>query len=440
MVRANEKAGSLRRDHGMPRTSLPQSYFAIRSGCVTRVDCYHRDEIRRLRTELSLLFKIDRRAEQRQLGIGDLPSASAAGRYCDDDRRELAAILRDAAHPIIKEMIEVIDREFRGIREEIFMSAVNEEADRIVQEAAEAGVIESPTPDNLESIADPDAPSVEEALAAAEAELAALTGQVGKPIADDRFDNPAEASGEDQPAPTDSMPEASIDELADALASAAAGVTDEPDVSDEAPNPRIEDVTLAEPTPHAAEPDILVDGTVVGRDDSTPCAEEAQAEAPAEPEARSDACEPIEDLTPEHAAMPDAEADVRATADLTYTPDRAEQAVAEIEKGIRKLANLLNNEVSGQWKEAQQTFERLSQAQSGLGEIRQRAEELSADLRRMHEEARIARDDADVARREARLFREDARRAKERAETSASVAELAADQATREAKDSKPQD
>ncbi len=116
-----------------------------------------------------------------------------------------------------------------------------------------------------------------------------------------------------------------------------------------------------------------------------------------------------------------------------FSPNRAEHAVSEIEKGIRRLAAILSTEVAEQWRQARETFERIEAARARTLEAERKAAGMLEQIARLKEETRIARDDVDVARREARLLRQDARTAKERAEASANAAEAAADQANREA-------
>lgn len=118
--------------------------------------------------------------------------------------------------------------------------------------------------------------------------------------------------------------------------------------------------------------------------------------------------------------------------DLEYTPERAQQAVVEIEKGIRKIAGVLNTEVNDQWKTAQQSLEQINDVQTNVNQSEQNVETMMLEITQLKEEIQTIRDEADTARQEARQYREEARIARERAVASAEMAELAADQANKE--------
>ena len=107
--------------------------------------------------------------------------------------------------------------------------------------------------------------------------------------------------------------------------------------------------------------------------------------------------------------------------------------MVEIEKGIRKLASILSNEVNDQWKRAQEAFDETIESRKRTQKAHRDATDLLRQIAHLREEAQIARADANVARREAKLIREDAKVAKERASASAAAVEASADEAEREA-------
>lgn len=302
---------------------LPATYFVARDASLVRVGVHDADELRLLRTELELLRRIHQLASAwhgaRRI---DPKSGPAPDKYTPKDRDELENILRDAAHPIIEVMAAQLDGEFRGIRKDIVMSVVNKEAENIVQESLESGV-----------------------------------------LGGDR--------GQQQ---TGTLPPALDDALAQAEAQLAKAVATPTETALESP----------------AEPD------------------------PAPPQPELDA------------------AAVTSTPIEPYTPQRAEQAVVEIEKGIRKLATLLSTEVSEQWHRAKHAFDETTVARAKTDEASGKAQSLMNEIAKLKEEAAIALDEINLIRREAKLLREDTKRAKQRADASADAAELAADQVQRE--------
>ena len=92
-----------------------------------------------------------------------------------------------------------------------------------------------------------------------------------------------------------------------------------------------------------------------------------------------------------------------------YTPERAQQAVAEIQGGIRRLATILSTEVSDQWDRACEAITQTTSSRERIVTLEQEAQSLLEQIKRLREEAAIARDAADLARREADLFRDNAR-------------------------------
>lgn len=96
-------------------------------------------ELVELRTELALLRRISALVHE-----GRIRGPVCPHKYGDDDREELRRIIHSADDPIVSSMIEVVDREFGNVRTRIVMSAVHDEAARIVAEAVESGAVASP--------------------------------------------------------------------------------------------------------------------------------------------------------------------------------------------------------------------------------------------------------------------------------------------------------
>lgn len=203
--------------------SFPKYYLVPRDGQLRQVACHNRDEVARLRTELELLRGIDRTARMRVV-IKPVSSATTEGVYAlatDADRRELATILGDARNPAVCASIEFIDEEFADVKEEMMMSVVNDESERIVQEAVAAGAAEPIVADadvgGLAADVTAAVPSIEEALEAAEADLAEVVGMIDPA---DLTEAGAESPEGGAPAPAGTDVTASIEEL-EALAACA---------------------------------------------------------------------------------------------------------------------------------------------------------------------------------------------------------------------------
>lgn len=141
--------------------AFPRTYSVPRDGHIVEVCVEDRDELRELRTEMELLRRIDRRTAPSQLSAVPL----SEGKYTSEDRRELAKILGDARNSAVKACAAIVDQEFDDLRKEILMSVVNEQAEKIAHEIAESGAAD---------ILGEQPPSVEDALNAAEAELAKI--------------------------------------------------------------------------------------------------------------------------------------------------------------------------------------------------------------------------------------------------------------------------
>lgn len=133
-----------------------------------------RDALRALRTELELLRRVERMTSPGRLSGVALSEA----KYTSEDRRELAEILGDARSAKVQACMAIVDQEFDDLRKELLMSVVHEQAEKLAHEMAESGVA-------FDAV-DKAPPTVEQALDAAEAELAkivALTGMSPMPEA-----------------------------------------------------------------------------------------------------------------------------------------------------------------------------------------------------------------------------------------------------------------
>ncbi len=402
--------------------NVDKTFFLPRGGAPQPVTVKDRESLRLLRTELELLRRIARRTSRAAAG-------SAEPRISQWERDELAAILADATHPIVEEMTALIDAEFADLRQEILMAAVNEQAENIVQDIVHAGLVapgaassppvatDDPMPNALDvAVADPpgapvttdavaadDAAGVEAALAVAEAELAKLVGTDDSvPPGDDALDHAApepmafaveaDAPATDGAAPTP-VEEAAAESATDADATFAADAADVAGLK----------TASAEAPPSASAADDVDDQI-------------AAALAASQP----GVLEVVETNMNEFASTAEPVVDdgviTRGTSFEEFSPQRAEQAVAEIERGVRKLADILSGEVSDQWKQARVAFDEIMAKRGELFTACAKAEALAQQLDRLKIEAEIARDEADIARREAKLARDDAKLAQQRAE------------------------
>ena len=412
--------------------SLPRSFTVPRDTRLVEVVACDWDQLRRVRTELELLRRI-RRCVLRGFAASVRVDRGASDRYSPAAREELASILCDACHPVVDETLASIDRQFGRLRREIVMSAVNEEAQNIVQEGVESGAIDpgSMTPDApnpTESSDGTGSADIQEALAQAEAALAeAATGVAPETLPTPQQPNECSPN-------TDAIPESVEAEEALCETDVAEPSSSEPEALSECPP--VEPTDSADPvdttdsaeTPHDNDAPQDLGAGVPEQTTGEVSGSDTPAETPEDPTeiaASTEAHNAAADLQP---TSDDAEA-----FDASFTPERAERAVEEIERGIRKLASVLSTEVSEKWTHANTALQEVAQTGTRIEEVHAKALQALSDLNRLKDEAQIARMEADVARREAKLFREDAKRAKQRAETSAAAAELSADQATRDA-------
>lgn len=407
---------------------FPVTYSVPRHGKVVAVKVRNRRLLRKLRTELELLRQVRHRTRLHQRARPQ----ETQNLFSETDHRELQQIVRDATHPIVEQVIASIDRDFIGIREEIMMSVVNEEAETIARDALEAGAVDSPGVVEGSDIADSTASVVDEALDAVEAELAQVVG-----LADETDEVTPAIDDPDQAPESAEMPEdAALPEI---------DATDEAEVPVETPDTPADaeidpantaGIDDAAGTPDAPEPP--------GIGDTAESVEQGDPDAPAAPDDRADPptaeqIPPAEDPaagtepTTETGHAVEEVCETPAHSYAPYAPERAELAVTDIQNGIRKLADLLSSEVNDQWQCAKNAAADIVATRVQIDEGHRAVQAILDQTARIRDEAAIARSEADVARREAKLFREDARRAKERADASAAAAELAANQAVQEA-------
>lgn len=425
----------MRKSQDAKRSFRQIQYLIPRSGTVCRVSLYGRNELRAFRTELALLQRVANAAlfHAPTLPVEHLKTLTAEAYL------ELDQILHDALHPLIETTIARIDRDFTDLRKDVDMSAVDEEAKKIVAEATAAGINMTGAPDEDGSSDVVDARSVSEAFDLVEAGLAATVAA----------DCSVPAEGATPPGSASSAPQTPAEDAVE---------PGEPEQTDTA---AIEPTGMEESVADASSEPVEAPGTS-GSDvpsaqaSSTPqdTASGAESESPEPPtpvedtvvpgkpeETDTAASEPVEAQEP--CGNDDLSVQASPTPQDTMTGmEHVENAVAVIEQGIRKLAAMLKGELQEQWTRAHKTFDEVDCIRIKLDEERNATQDMLEGIARLRDEARIARDETDLVCRDAKQLREAARVAMERAETSAAVAELAADQAGREAKanqDAEPQ-
>ncbi len=416
---------------GAKKMKLPASYFVVRDASLVRIRVHDADGLRRLRTELALLRRIHQlAAEWHSARRIDPKAGPSTDKYTTKERDELESILRDADHPIVEVMATQLDKEFRGIRKDIVMSVVNEEAENIVQESLESGVLGS---DESQQQTGTLPPELDDALAQAEAELAKAIS----PTTETAPESPAQPEPDPVAAVAPPPPEKPAQQQPEPPVAADVSQPQEAPVSTD--GPKVEEVA-AQPAPSPSEPAIEATSAPVELSvpqpapEPAPTTSEAPVAAPVvaskpapEPATSS---EPVAQPVPAVASEPAA-----ATPEPSepYTPQHAEQAVVEIEKGIRKLAAVLSTEVSDQWQRAKNAVDETTVSRAKTDEASGQAQALVKAITKLKEEAASALDEINLVRREAKLLREDTKRAKQRADASADAAQLAADQVQREA-------
>jgi hypothetical protein len=476
--------------------ALPRAYLVPRGGTIVRESVRNADDLRRIRTELELLRRIRRRAATWCARGQPWPAQDArTGRFSVEERDDLRQILRDAMHPIVEDVAGLIDRASGDIRKELMMSAINEEAENIVQDAVDAGLLESAAPDGDDRPASGGAPAseqgdvadvadvapsdpaettqrldstdqagsddggasvrgIEEAFADVEAELAQTLG-VSADTAESLVEEAVAESEEPETPDTDDAPGAvsepdtsdTIDMAAEADGAGAggSGVTHQtgtgPDgISGESvPSSAFDDPATDAVLADAVPPDATTSDELLGASSTVNEAVEADGPTGTAPDP-DPLVEPVHpDVPPETGAdaMPigldGASSSSTSQADEPFMAKRAEAAVAEIEERMRDLASLIGRQVGEQWRLAREAYEGAVAARSVAEETCRQARTMLSEIAGVGEEVRIARDDADIARREVKLIREDTLRARERAEASAAGAERAAERARRNA-------
>lgn len=348
---------------------LPETYFVPRDGTFSRVTAFDPHQLRNIRTELELLRRIRRRLETYRAR----PAADLVNRFTQADRDELSRILHDAGHQSVPEMIELFDREFPEIKKDIVMSVVNDESENIVQEAAEAGLINHrPGVDPGAGIAKSSASTTTPDALTATAPLTPRSVRTGLTKALDEV-------------------EAAIDETMQ----------------------------------------LCHEGATA----PLPCADSVDAAPGSVPSSESDAVStstPASPVVPSTATPPPTVTPARPV-ELGEPSDRKTEAVRTIERGIRSMADALHDEVAAQWSGAQSLLAEVAASGERASASQTEIESLLVEVRKLRDDARLVADELDQTRRQARVSREDARRAKERAEAGAAAAELAADQASRDA-------
>lgn len=387
-----ERRDRLRRTESSP--ALPRAYFVPRAGQLVRVVAELRDDLCDLRGELELLRRIRRR-----LAAPPAPQSPPDPHPRNID--ELIQILRDAQHPIVDEMVSLLDREFPDVREEVAMSVINEESEDIVQAAVDSGAVE------LAAVRSPaDLPTADVPTAVASPGEEVVTGGP-TPISASAAADDAQVEPGLTAAQTATQIEAALAEAEAALAGVIAD----------------SDATLEHGT--------ACDAALA--DLPRTSADTAARETPGG--ASVDSCPPTRRHAPK-SNTPKRPVDngvvaLSRSADA-HTPERAMQAVSQIEQGVRKLSSLLGAEVDDQWRRASGALDELVQAREQAAELTSAARGSLEAILALRADAEAARNDAEAIRQEARSLRDETQRARHRAETAAAAAELAADQAARE--------
>jgi len=467
--------------------SYPVTYVVPRDGRAQRVTVASRDELRVLRTELELLRRIRRKRKRR--------FRKRRGRASPDltpqQRRELEQVVDDACHPLVNSSIKMIDREFPEVRKEIVMSVINEEADKIVEAAAARTADAESASETASSVGSRDVggvlvdDSVDEALAEAEAHLNALSAMVDEESsateasdlqALEALETECDAAVQADGVAEDALPEgaASEDVVPDDAVSgdvvpddaASADVVppdstsaqtaprdlDPPAESEDASGPvaceSTSEASIAESdgtaesntggvcvdTETQPAPDVQesVQATTAIEDEPTPIVSEQTGGVDATctvPDTVADSGPVVSEPTPA-AACGVSEEDIGESGPVD---EAAASAVATIEAGLRKLGQVLTDEVNERWRSARTALDEIVILKDRMEQTAAHSQGVADELIRVRDELSIHRDEADIYRREATHFRDDARRAKERAEASAKAAEISADQAAREA-------
>ncbi len=418
---------------------FPRHYSIPRDGQVLSIVVNNPHDLRRLRTELEILRRARRQVVFRCTPFGQAPR----GMFSDADHEELETILHDAEHPLVEEMIDHIDRAFPNTRKEIMMSVVNDEAQNIVQEAVEIGAFEDgDRSSTVANVASADAAIV--MLAEAEAKLSELVEDSSPDVefAAVLITSDAEASL-DEEATVDNLAQ---DEIAESSVADDVQMQDEATTEDAKAFNDMEEAVdaIGEPpvsapvfeSPINDVPQASMQSEVAAHN-TQPCNSASASESAMEVQFDTASVDEVIVVEAQDFAAADefqyttqtdnlasdvpqadenfvnADASATPTSGTVYSnygPERAHQAVGEIETGIRKLANVLNTQVKDQWSQASEALGDIVEKRSQLEQKLFDATNMLEKLDRSRTEAAISRDAADVARREAELFRDDLRK------------------------------
>lgn len=448
-----------------------------RAGTLHRVTAGQRDPLLALRTELELLRCVHRHAGEVRGALAQGTAGSVSQPFTDEDRSELADIVRDAGRAIVDEMIAVFDGEFPELRKEIAMSVVNEEAEKIVAEAESSGVLgDRNAADPATGSQTPSEPlgesldALDHALAVAQSELAEIVGETDEPHAEDQATQAVAPSLPVEPeanliseGPAECNMDDAQQELADALAdfsgqSALGSAMDgSPTWPGDAPSgpisvesaggrsdPLAEDAGTQGTSAPSAE-----DVVALGRNDNGNASTVVPTPSPDTPASDTKPAFTIQEVRTDVPAFADPRGTTQAGPrpsecetqsapfDAAYTPERVQHAIAAIEQGVRKLAALLGTEVNEQCHRAQEALADVGLQRDRISEAVREAGTILDELKRVRDETLNTRNQLTTAAGEARQCCEEARRARNRADHSAAAAELAAEQASREAENAR---
>lgn len=115
-------------------------------------------------------------------------------------------------------------------------------------------------------------------------------------------------------------------------------------------------------------------------------------------------------------------------AGLSAGSEEVEEAVVQIERGVRKLAAILHMEVNERWRQAGERLEELERCRIEVEEAQAKAKSIIEELYRLKEECAITLDAAGGGCQAAALLREDVRKTRQRAEAGMQAAQVAANQ------------
>lgn len=391
-----------------PETPIAATAHIPRGGAVVEQTLDTEERRVAARMELELLRCIRESIERHDLKT----SGARRDQFSDEQRAELRQIMEDAGRPDLQDFIAAVDQQFADLHKELDMSVLRDEAAKIVNDAVESGaLIALPTEPGTETVNDPAA--IEAALVAAEASLAAVAGAVDELSQLDDFvvSDVTKALGTTPATPPDPIAQDSTNVLADP------GPMSLVPSSSDTPSTATPVQAIAS-APEASAGGCASDASAPSTDASASFAQRAGSLGS---QGSTTSSQPFSPSAP--AMWGERQA---------HLMDRATQAVESVEAGIRRLADVLREDVREQWNHAQIALREIVQGRERAEECCRQAQRTVDDLQRLRQTVEVTAGAADLARREAELFREDARRAKERAEASAIAAENAARQTSAE--------